>query len=188
MTQAELAERLNYTDKAVSKWERGESVPDVAVLKTLASLFGVTVDYLLEENHEVAPTDVLKSRRTTKNRGFITGMSIILLWLLTTLAYIMFEYLGPDTFAHWLVFVYAVPASALLWLVFNSIWFERRRNFLIISLLMWSALAAVLVSFLAWDINGMLIPTLGIPGQLIIWLWSRITKQKKADVEGAKSE
>ena len=32
LTQAELAERLNYSDKAVSKWERGESLPDIAVI------------------------------------------------------------------------------------------------------------------------------------------------------------
>lgn len=51
MTQAALAEKLNYTDKAVSKWERGESVPDVAVLRDIADLFGVTVDYLLRQDH-----------------------------------------------------------------------------------------------------------------------------------------
>ena len=51
MTQAALAEKLNYTDKAVSKWERGESVPDVAVLRDIADLFGVTVDYLLRSDH-----------------------------------------------------------------------------------------------------------------------------------------
>ena len=38
-TQLELAERLNYSDKAVSKWERGESLPDVTILKQIADLF-----------------------------------------------------------------------------------------------------------------------------------------------------
>ena len=41
MTQSELAEKLNYSDKAISKWERGESIPDITVLKALADLFGV---------------------------------------------------------------------------------------------------------------------------------------------------
>ena len=41
LTQIELAEKLNYSDKAVSKWERGDSVPDVGVLKQIADLFGV---------------------------------------------------------------------------------------------------------------------------------------------------
>lgn len=51
MTQARLQQKLNYSDKAVSKWERGESVPDIAVLNEIAVLFGVTVDYLISEEH-----------------------------------------------------------------------------------------------------------------------------------------
>ena len=52
MTQLELAEKLNYTDKAVSKWERGESLPDIVILKTIADLFGVTLDYLVTLEHD----------------------------------------------------------------------------------------------------------------------------------------
>ena len=54
MTQLELGERLNYSDKTVSKWERGESIPDAGMLKQIADVFGVSVDYLLEEDHEKA--------------------------------------------------------------------------------------------------------------------------------------
>ena len=50
-TQLELAEKLNYSDKAVSKWERGESLPDVTVLKQISDLFGVTLDYLVNKEH-----------------------------------------------------------------------------------------------------------------------------------------
>ena len=48
MTQVELGAKLNYSDKTVSKWERGEAIPDAYVLTRLADLFGVSVDYLLE--------------------------------------------------------------------------------------------------------------------------------------------
>lgn len=44
LTQAEFAERLNYTDKAISKWERGESIPSIDVLKQIADMFNVKVD------------------------------------------------------------------------------------------------------------------------------------------------
>ena len=47
MTQAQLAEKLNLTDKAVSKWESGEGAPNIEVLADLASLLGTTTDYLL---------------------------------------------------------------------------------------------------------------------------------------------
>lgn len=49
MTQLELAEKLSFSNKAVSKWERGESLPDILVLKSIADLFGVTVDDLISE-------------------------------------------------------------------------------------------------------------------------------------------
>ena len=48
-TQAELAEKIHYSDKSVSKWERGEALPDLKVLKTLSELYGVTVDCFLTE-------------------------------------------------------------------------------------------------------------------------------------------
>ena len=50
LTQAELAEKINYSDKAVSKWERGDGVPDVAVLCEMAEIFGVTLNDMVSEN------------------------------------------------------------------------------------------------------------------------------------------
>ncbi|MDD6251820.1 MAG: helix-turn-helix transcriptional regulator, partial [Oscillospiraceae bacterium] len=52
MTQLELAEILNYSDKAVSKWERGDSIPDITVLTKIADMFGVTLDYLVRPHRE----------------------------------------------------------------------------------------------------------------------------------------
>lgn len=52
MTQLDLAEKLHYSDKAVSKWERGESVPEIGTLTAIADLFGVPLDYLVRSEHE----------------------------------------------------------------------------------------------------------------------------------------
>ena len=46
MTQSDLAEQLNYSDKSVSKWEQGNGIPDVRILVRLSELFGVTLDEL----------------------------------------------------------------------------------------------------------------------------------------------
>ena len=180
MTQAELAERLNYTDKAVSKWERGESIPDVAVLKDIADLYGVTVDYLLKAEHEkVEPAPTQVKKRRLSNRASITCMSILLVWLLATFAFVMVDMIPLDASAHWLSFIYAIPISMIVWLVFNSIWFNRRRNFLIISLLMWTLLASLHLSMVTIGVNIWQIFVLGIPGQAIIILWSRLRGEKK---------
>ncbi len=53
MTQAELADRLGVTNKAVSKWETGEAMPETALLVPLAGIFGVTVDELLRGERNV---------------------------------------------------------------------------------------------------------------------------------------
>lgn len=66
MTQMELAEKLNYSDKTISKWERGDSSPDISVLVELADLFGVTLDYLVRsENIEEAVTEHKAKEKTS---------------------------------------------------------------------------------------------------------------------------
>ncbi|MBR4304931.1 MAG: helix-turn-helix transcriptional regulator [Clostridia bacterium] len=177
MTQIDLAEKLNYSDKAVSKWERGESIPDVLVLKQIADMFQVTVDYLLEEEHAPAVTSSLKDKIRRHNRGFITAISILLVWLLATFIFMIVDTLGIEN-SIWFIFIYAVPSTFVVWLVFNSIWFDRRRNFMIVSLLIWSVLASAYLTLLPFELNVWLLFVVGVPGQLIIVLWSRLKKNR----------
>ncbi len=192
MTQADLAEQLNYSDKAVSKWERAESVPDIGVLKEIADIFGVTVDYLITEEHD-DPNELRKkaSRRKLRNRSLITGISILLVWFVATFAFITPELFMTSVGRRLSVlsFVYAVPLSSIVWLVFNSIWFNRRRNFLIITVLMWSALVSVVLSFYLFGIFGTEVWKLlliGIPAQIIIAMWSGIKTKRKNIIKDKK--
>lgn len=191
LTQLDLAEKLNYTDKAISKWERGESLPDITVLKTIADMFGVTVDYLLQASHEEVeekPDPIAEEHsraRAKRARGFITGMSVLLVWLAATVLFIILDMIPLPIYGHWLVFLSAVPVSCIVWLVMNSIWFNRRRNYLIISLLMWSALVLTYLIVLCYaDYHIWQVFLMGIPGQAIIIMWSNINKGKKARKEG----
>ncbi len=170
MTQMELANKLNYSDKAISKWERGDSLPDVAVLKELADLFGVTLDYIVNKEHK--KTDFKQHKKN--NRAFITAISMLGVWLIATLCFVMLDISPNGVTMHWLSFVYAVPVSLVVWLVFNSIWFKRHRNYLIVSLLLWSAFASAYLTLLAYGFNFWLIFVIGVPAQLIIILWSKI--------------
>lgn len=176
MTQLELAERLNYSDKAVSKWERGESMPDIAVLVELADLFGVTLDQLVRDEAPKPPPCSCPSSRL--NKSTIAGACLLLVWLVAVLSFIILRLTLPHSPA-WLAFIWAVPVTTILWLVLNSIWFSPRRNYLIISLLMWSALAAIHLTLLQFFSDSLwLIYLLGIPGQAIILLWSRFRQQR----------
>lgn len=178
LTQLELAERLNYSDKAVSKWERGESIPDVGTLKNIADLFSVTVDYLLRADH---PLEIAAKREYTKtqkrNRFLISAISCVLVWLIATFIYTNVDLATHGSYRLWLVFVYAVPVTLIVTLIFNSIWGNSRHNFTIISLLVWSVLASVYLSALSY--NLWLIFIIGIPAQIIILLWAGIKVRKK---------
>ena len=178
MTQLELAERLNYSDKAVSKWERGESLPDISVLLEISNIYGVSLDDLVRDGPAPAPQRK-RDFAHRYNRGFITGISVLLVWLVAMFCFVLISLLAPQVRFQWLAFLCAVPVSCIVWLVFNSAWFDVRVNYLIVSLLMWSALASLHISFLALGINIWLIYLLGIPGQIIILMWSRIKRKGK---------
>ncbi len=185
MTQSTLAEKLNYSDKAISKWERGESAPDITVLKAIADIFGVTVDYLIESDHPDTDEGEETSLRSDESviakikrrRRVVTIMSTLTVWVVATIIFVVLDLSLDGTWAHFLTFAYAVPAAAIVWLVFNSIWHNRRLNYIIISLFMWSTLFAVHLSTLAGGVNAWQIYLLGIPGQLITALWSVIGKK-----------
>lgn len=173
-TQFQLAASLNYSDKAVSKWERGESVPDVAVLKAIADRYGVSVDYLLRTEHtpgERAESDGGRIRK--RNRSFITLLATALVWLVCTFLFVILH-LAECSFPLWLLFIYPLPVSFLVLLIFNSLWGKRRRNFLIISALVWTFLLCVFLSvrILVGIPQVWLVFLLGLPGQIIIVLWA----------------
>ncbi len=181
MTQLELAEKLNYSDKAISKWERGDSCPDVSVLLEIADIFGVSLDFLVREERTSAEIKASKKLKERYSRGAITCMAILLVWLVALFIYVVIS-LVLELSADWLCFVYAVPISFVVWLVLNSVWFNRRSNYFIISALMWSGLCAIYLTLLplALPANNKLweIFLLGIPGQLMILLWSKIKNKR----------
>ena len=178
MTQAEVGEKLSYSDKTISKWERGESSPDIAVLVKIAELYGVTVDYLVRAEHT---EDTVKEQRQNEaryNRRAISYISESAIWLVAVIAFIITSLVNSEATFQVLYFVYALPIALIVKLVFNSVWFNPRHNYVIISALIWAVLASVHISFLYFGINVALIYLLGVAGQIVVILWSFIKKPK----------
>ena len=194
MTQLMLAEKLNYSDKAISKWERGESVPDVFMLRTIAELFGVTVDYLLEEDHsEAKRRSVAVSKIVQRNRMIISFLATMLIWLIATMSFVILRFMQVDVqFSGWLVFIYAIPVSSVVALVFNSIWGIKKLNYLIITIINWSVLISFHLSFLFavshMSFNIWIIYVIGIPAQVIIFLWSGLNNPEKIKQKSRKGK
>ncbi len=178
ITQLELAERLNYSDKAISKWERGESIPDISVLVEIADFFQVNLDYLIKEQHE-EPDSVKSGTGPVYSRAIITSVSILLVWFIAVFAFVVIVLATNKVGYSWLSFIYAIPVSSIVWLVLNNIWFNKKSNYIIISILMWSVLLSVHVTLLIAGFNIGLAYLLGVPGQIIILLWSLMKKRHK---------
>ena len=179
MTQLELAEKLNYSDKTISKWERGESSPDLSVLLEIATLFGVTLDYFVREEHEKPEIAESEPKQAKYNRRVIAYISESVAWIIATFAFIITTLILKEMSFQFLYFVYALPVVLIVKLVFNSVWFNPRHNYYIISLLMWSLLASIHITFLYFHVNVALLYLLGAVGQIVIVLWSFIRKPKK---------
>lgn len=184
LTQAKLAERLNYSDKAVSKWERGESMPDVLTLVQLAELFEITVDELLRDPDAIpentgGPIEhameaaVEKTLKRKANKRVILWLSSLLVWFVALLVFVIVSSL--DIPRSWIAFLYAIPADAIVHLSLRSAWKDFRFNKTIISILMWGGLLCLYASlklFVHVDIWKLFL--LGIPGQLAVLLWFRM--------------
>ncbi len=192
LTQAGLAEKLNYSDKAVSKWERGDSVPDVLTLMQIAGLFGVKVDELLGDvdalpekigTLERAMTQVSeKALKRKANKNIILALSSTLVWFVALLAFVVLSTLSiPHSF---LPFLYAIPANAIVLLSLRSAWHDFRWNKALISAIVWGSLVSIYASIFALlDFNAWKILLLGIPGQIAIFLWFRMFQHPKEENE-----
>ena len=161
MTQAELGEKLNYSDKSISKWERGDVTTDVFVLMQIAEIFGVDVDYLLKPHNEIEPAIYNKpANEATYTTNMITLVTILGIW---TVALFVFVILWICGMVVWLGFVYAVPVSLITFLVLNSVWNGGKKNRYIIAALVLSIIATVYLTFLGrnlWQLWLMAIPSL----------------------------
>ena len=192
LTQAGLAEKLNYSDKAVSKWERGESVPDVLTLMALAEQFGITVNDILADPEalpgnpgklEKAMTQVSeKALKRKANKNVILALSSTLVWFVALLAFVLlssFDFLEKYSC---LLFFVAIPANAIVLLSLRSAWHDFRWNKALISIIVWGSLLSIFAVIQAvWNYSFYKIFLLGIPGQIAIFLWFRMFRPAKEE-------
>lgn len=172
MTQTDLAEKLNYSDKAVSKWERAESVPDIFVLKQLADIFGVDVDFLITSHDEWKSSE--EEKNDDKVFGTITLITLAGIFTLAFLVFTIFWILGN---LEWRIFAYTATAALIAWLVLNSIWHKGKRNWIIVSALVFSIIANVYISLLKYNPWQLLM--VAIPAELIVFLSFKVVKFRR---------
>ena len=184
LTQAGLAEKLNYSDKAISKWERGESVPDVITLIQLAEQYDITVNDLLVDPNalpgnpntlEKAMTKVSeKALKKKADKSIILKLSSLLVWFVALFFYVALSSFDIGESWNWVFFFYAIPANCIVLLSLRSAWHDFRWNKLLISGIVWGSLLSIYVTGTFWGRHLWKIFLLGILGQIAIFLWFRM--------------
>ena len=171
LTQAELGAKLNYSDKTISKWERGEAIPDAYVLTQLAEIFGVTVDYLLSSHNKwQSPEEIEKSNEPSYSADII---------IIVTLLGIMTAALTAR------IFLVGIMLTALVYLILDSVFKHGRHLKLALIALIVSIF--VLVYFVFWDKNPWQVFLLLLPAIAIALLSTRIYKGPEKTEKPPKS-
>ena len=140
MTQLELANKFNFSDKTISKWESGESLPNIEILCKLAEFYGITLNDLINENLEVDEIDKLANKNLTTNKAIISLLAISIIWIITTIIYTYVKVNSGHNL--WTLFIWAVPLSLLVALIFNSVWGNRKIGLFLFSFLLWTTITS----------------------------------------------
>lgn len=188
MTQAELAQKLNYSDKLISKWERGDAAPNAYTLKQLSEIFDVSMDYLFTSHEEqVSPPQDGETEEKTilpeptgafphtsrVRRGVLLQISLYGVVSLALLVFVVLWIVRGEAYLP--IFVYVLPAMMITWLVLNSVWYHGKHNYWIIAGLIATIALAVYVALLrfnCWQIFLLL-----IPAELIVLLAAKVLRK-----------
>ncbi len=171
LTQLQLAKLINYSDKAVSKWERGEAIPDMRVLIKLSEIYGVTIDDIVKTKG--VEKAVQPKKRISGLRAFIVAMAAVLVWFIATGVFMIFYFITPTADYAWLVFVVAPLPTAIVFTVFAALWGNRLAQALASSTLIWACaliLHIFVITFTSFDKMYYVYVVAGV-FELLVILW-----------------
>ena len=191
ITQAELAERLNYSDKAISRWEKGDTLPDLNVLYEICEFYGITMNDLTNEECTAPQRDEAKKHRQMyRIWSCITGAAAA--WFLATLCFISSMVVEPMP-PLWITFVWALPVSCAVVMLIGRQHFSWIAHFIFGSITVWSSITAIILTFIFFTPLGSsvfwLLYLVGVPIQAII-LFSQMAwkSRKKVKINKKKKE
>lgn len=170
MTQLELAEQIMYSDKAISRWEKCEVMPDIETLQNLAQIFDVPLAYMLEEHKDPQKAEGAFSKVA------VYSLTISVVWLISTIVYVYTKILYSTEL--WQIYVWSVPATAFLSLMFDRKWLNKKYHIVLLSIFIWTFIASVYLQLLAYNMWPLFL--IGVPLQWIV-IVARFLKPRKKD-------
>lgn len=192
LTQAEVAERLNYSDKAISRWEKGDTLPDINVLYEICEFYGITMNDLVGEDEVKAKEDKLTEKDIKAYGAWICAFGGVLVWLFATLYYFMHHTLTSESL--WIIFIWAVPVTCAVIVFLGKSLFNWIVKFILMSVLSWTVLGSAYLHFVFFSsiprehsINFWPIFFVGIPIQMILFLMQKVFKYRKIKKNSLKN-
>ena len=152
LTQTELAEKFGYSDKAISKWENGDTLPDIQTLYQLCEFYNVTLDFLVNEQDFEDKIKYINhlNRKVIINNSMIELLYCSFVWILAVIIYIYLLIFAE--FDYWQIFVWALPATSLVMLLFSKVWKQKIYTFVVRSLFFWTLVIACYIQFIQYNI------------------------------------
>ena len=187
LTQAELAEKISYSDKSISKWERGECIPDLAILKQLADFYGITINDFLNESDELKKGK--QKKKFLRKQIIIPILSVGIVFLIAVLCYVAIVLFSkPIPQKVWLCFIYALPVSAIVLTVFSSIWKHKIVNFFSVSGILWFTTLSLFLSFSIKNLWMLFLIPAVLEILLILWFFLNAEIKEKIFIFGTKNK
>lgn len=170
LTQNELAEKLNYSDNAISRWEHAEVTPSIETLEQIAKIYNVPLSSLIEDN--AVKTAELHDKRQLVNKLAAILISASIVWFVATISFVMARLIWEYTF--WQIYIWSMPIVALVMIPFHHYWGRHIYKYTVLTVFTWSLLLAIFVQFFKFSPWMWTIFTLGIPVQIGLSIWAFI--------------
>lgn len=168
LTQYQLAEKLNYSDKSISKWERGEAIPDVLILAKLAAFYNITINDFLGKSPRKTVAKIQK-KNIIKTLIWFT-----VVWVVSFILFIIFNIIDLQGFRNWMVFIYAIPISFLVAYILLEIWGTKLLRLITVTVILWTLIVSIINTFPSSELSFLYITA--IPIQILIILWTMLRK------------
>lgn len=171
LTQAELAAKLNYSDKAVSRWEHGDTLPDVNVLVELCEFYGITLDDLTSEDCKI-DEETKKNKEITSYKIWRCVLMSAIVWLIATTVFI-YNVAIYDHKETWVFFIWAIPISLLVFCFFGKGILNTLVYLIFTTAIVWTLITAIYLTLLVYTNytnNFWQLFIIGVPIQLVVVL------------------
>lgn len=142
LTQMELAKKINYSDKSISKWERGDGLPDLAVLVKLSEIYKININEFLNQNTPEQEI-VISKEYTNKKHLLISILSSGLVFFVATIVFVVLFMIDSTASFAWLSFIFAIPVASIVLLIFSLLWGNNYLNALFSTLILWGIILSI---------------------------------------------